>query len=80
MPNAGLPHLHGDISVMEMSLFTECGVLHLANKIGDWKSIMFTSMTGDVVRRYWHALVRAKPAAGQHDPMERLATFQMKYR
>lgn len=59
-----------------MSLFTECGVLHLANKIGDWKSMMFTSMKGDVVRRSWHAQVRAKPAAAQHDPMERLATYR----
>jgi hypothetical protein len=59
-----------------MSLFTECGVLHLENKIGDFKSMMFTSMEGDVVRRYWQAQVRAKPAAGQHDPMESLATFR----
>ena len=35
--------------------FTECGVLHLANKIDDFKSMMFTSTEGDVVRRYWHA-------------------------
>jgi hypothetical protein len=61
---------------LKMSLFTECGVLHLANKIGDWKSTMFTSMEGDVVRRSWHAQVRARPAAGPRDPMESLATFQ----
>ena len=39
---------------LRMSLFTECGVLHLANKIGDFKSMMFTSTEGDVVCRYWH--------------------------
>ena len=61
---------------LEMSLFTECGVLHLANKIDDFKSMMFTSTEGDVVRRYWHALVRARPVARQHDPMESLATFR----
>ena len=61
---------------LRMSLFTECGVLHLANKIGDWKSMMFTSTEGDVVRRSWHAQVRARPVAGPRDPMESLATFQ----
>ncbi len=59
-----------------MSLFTECGVLHVANEIGDFKSMMSNSMEGDVVRRDWHAQVRAKLAAGQHNPTESLATFR----
>jgi hypothetical protein len=61
---------------LKMSLFTECGVIHLANKISDFKSTMFNSMEGDVVRRSWHAQIRGKPAGGQHDPMESFATFQ----
>ena len=49
---------------LEMSLFTECGVLHLANEIGGFKSKMFTSMEGELVRRSWHALVRADQPQG----------------
>jgi hypothetical protein len=61
---------------LKMALSTECGVLRLANKIDDFKSMMFTSMTGDVVRRSWHAQVRAEPAEGHDDPMARIATYQ----
>jgi hypothetical protein len=61
---------------LKMSLFTECGILHLANGVRDFQSMMFNSMQGDVVRRSWHAQIRSKTPAGQRDPMESFETFQ----
>jgi hypothetical protein len=61
---------------LKMSLFTECGILHLANGVGGFKSLMFNSVEGDTVRRYWDAQVRTKMPEGQRDPMEDFHTFQ----
>jgi hypothetical protein len=61
---------------LKMSLFTECGILHLANGVEGFKSMMFNSMEGDVVRRSWHAQIRKKAPGGQRDPMESFETFQ----
>jgi hypothetical protein len=61
---------------LKMSLFTECGILHLANGVRAFKSMMFSSMEGDVVRRSWHAQIRSKMPEGQRNPMESFETFQ----
>ncbi len=61
---------------LKMSLFTECGILHLANGVEGFKSMMFSSMEGDVVRRSWHAQIRSQAPEGQRDPMESFETFQ----
>ncbi len=61
---------------LKMSLFTECGVLHLASDVSDFKSLMFDSTEGDVLRRSWVARIRDKTPEGQRDPMESLNTFR----
>jgi hypothetical protein len=61
---------------LKMSLFTECGTLHLANGVRDFKSSMFSSSEGDVVQRAWQAQIRQNSPEGQRDPMESFQTFQ----
>jgi len=58
---------------LKMSLFTECGILHLANGVEGFESLMFNSIEGDVVRRYWQAQIRSK----ENDNLgRRVETFQ----
>jgi hypothetical protein len=59
---------------LKLSLFTECGRIHLAEGTPRFEHSMFTSAEGDVVRRSWDSLSYSKASersGASTDPFER---------